>query len=63
MERAVSVKPPRDHEHVVAMLLKQRKLLTAIHDGRTRCRAEVREQLMELEKRINDYMNQTNPNP
>lgn len=63
VQRAVAVKPPRDHAHMTAMLLKRRKLVTAVHDGRTRCRAEVREQLMELEKRINDYMNQTNPNP
>lgn len=59
VERAISVKPPRDNEHLVAMLLKRRKLLTAIHNGRTRCRAEVREQLNELNARIDAYCAET----
>ena len=59
VQRAVAVKPPRDHAHMTAMLLKRRKLVSAVNNGRTLCRAEVREQLMELEKRINAYAAET----
>lgn len=60
VERAVSVPlPARDNDKLVRMLLKRRKLLSAITNGRTVCRAEVREQLMELNERVNAYVAET----
>ena len=60
VERAVSVPlPARDNEKLVHMLLKRRKLLSAITNGRTVCRAEVREQVLELNARINAYVAET----
>ena len=60
VERAVSVPlPARDNDKLVRLLLKRRKLLSAITNGRTLCRAEVREQLMELNERINAYVAET----
>jgi hypothetical protein len=64
VERAVSVPlPARDNAYLVGLLLKRRKLMSAITNGRTLCRAEVRDQLMELNERIKEYTNQTKPNP
>ena len=60
VERAVSVPlPARDNEKLARMLLKRRKLMSAITNGRTLCRAEVRDQLMELNERINAYVAET----
>lgn len=60
VERAVSVPlPARDNEKLARMLLKRRKLMSALTNGRTLCRAEVREQLMELNERINAYVTTT----
>ena len=60
VERAVSVPlPARDNAYLVGLLLKRRKLMSAITNGRTVCRAEVREQLMELNERINAYVAET----
>ena len=60
VERAVSVPlPARDNEKLVRMLLKRRKLMSAITNGRTVCRAEVRDQLIELNERINAYVTST----
>ena len=60
VEWAVSVPlPARDNEKLVRMLLKRRKLMSAITNGRTLCRAEVREQLNELNERINAYVAET----
>ena len=60
VERAVSVPlPARDNDKLVRMLLKRRKLMSAITNGRTLCRAEVREQLNELNERINAYVAET----
>ena len=60
VERAVSVPlPARDNEKLARMLLKRRKLMSAITNGRTVCRAEVRDQLMELNERINAYVAET----
>ena len=60
VERAVSVPlPARDNEKLVRMLLKRRKLMSAITNGRTVCRAEVRDQLIELNERINAYVTET----
>jgi len=64
VERAVSVPlPARDNEKLARMLLKRRKLMSALTNGRTVCRAEVRNQVLELNERIKEYTNQTNPNP
>ena len=60
VERAVSVPlPARDNEKLARMLLKRRKLMSAITNGRTVCRAEVRDQLIELNERINAYVTET----
>ena len=60
VERAVSVPlPARDNDKLVRMLLKRRKLMSAITNGRTLCRAEVREQLNELNERIDAYVAET----
>jgi thiamine pyrophosphate-dependent acetolactate synthase large subunit-like protein len=60
VECAVSVPlPARDNEKLARMLLKRRKLMSAITNGRTLCRAEVRDQLMELNERINAYVTST----
>ena len=60
VERAVSVPlPARDNEKLARMLLKRRKLMSAITNGRTLCHAEVRDQLMELNERINAYVAET----
>jgi len=60
VERAVSVPlPARDNAYLVGLLLKRRKLMSAITNGRTLCRAEVRDQLMELNERINAYVAET----
>jgi len=60
VERAVAVaRPVRDDEHLVAMLLKRRKLMSALTNGRTVCRAEVRDQLLQLNERINAYVTET----
>ena len=60
VERAVAVpRPVRDDEHLVAMLLKRRKLMSALTNGRTVCRAEVRDQVLELNARINAYCSET----
>jgi hypothetical protein len=60
VERAVSVPlPARDNEKLARMLLKRRKLMSALTNGRTLCRAEVRDQLMELNERINAYVAET----
>ena len=60
VERAVSVPlPARDNAYLVGLLLKRRKLMSALTNGRTVCRAEVREQLMELNERINAYVAET----
>ena len=60
VERAVAVpRPVRDDEHLVAMLLKRRKLMSALTNGRTVCRAEVRDQVLQLNERINAYVAET----
>jgi len=60
VERAVSVPlPARDNEKLVRMLLKRRKLMSALTNGRTLCRAEVRDQVLELNERINAYVTET----
>jgi len=60
VERAVSVPlPARDNAYLVGLLLKRRKLMSALTNGRTLCRAEVRDQLMELNERINAYVAET----
>jgi len=60
VERAVSVPlPARDNDKLVRMLLKRRKLMSAITNGRTLCRAEVREQLKQLNERIDAYVAET----
>ena len=60
VERAVSVPlPARDNAYLVGLLLKRRKLMSAITNGRTVCRAEVRDQLIELNERINAYVTET----
>ena len=60
VEQAVSVPlPARDNDKLVRMLLKRRKLMSAITNGRTLCRAEVREQLNELNERIDAYVAET----
>jgi hypothetical protein len=64
VERAVSVPlPARDNAYLVALLLKRRKLMSALTNGRTVCRAEVRDQVFQLNERIKEYAGQTNPNP
>ena len=60
VERAVSVPlPARDNAYLVGLLLKRRKLMSAITNGRTVCRAEVRDQVLELNARINAYVAET----
>ena len=60
VERAVSVPlPARDNEKLARMLLKRRKLMSAVTNGRTLCRAEVRDQLLQLNERINAYCSET----
>jgi len=60
VERAVSVPlPARDNEKLVRMLLKRRKLMSALTNGRTVCRAEVRDQVLELNEQINAYVAET----
>ena len=60
VERAVSVPlPARDNAYLVGLLLKRRKLMSALTNGRTVCRAEVRDQVLELNARINAYVAET----
>ena len=60
VERAVSVPlPARDNEKLVRMLLKRRKLMSALTNGRTVCRAEMRDQVLELNEQINAYVAET----
>ena len=60
VERAVSVPlPARDNAYLVGLLLKRRKLMSALTNGRTVCRAEVRDQVLELNARINAYCSET----
>ena len=60
VERAVSVPlPARDNAYLVGLLLKRRKLMSALTNGRTLCRAEVRDQVLELNERINAYVTET----
>jgi hypothetical protein len=60
VERAVSVPlPARDNAYLVGLLLKRRKLMSALTNVRTVCRAEVRDQVLELNERINAYVAET----
>ena len=60
VERAVSVPlPARDNAYLVGLLLKRRKLMSALTNGRTVCRAEVRDQVLQLNERINAYVAET----
>lgn len=59
VERAVAVKPPRDHEQMTVMLIRRRKLMHAATRGPIKGRDKAMDDLRKLQRRINAYAAET----